>query len=265
MISLLTQNRRVFIDVRNRQNNEQLIHSIEDEQERNAFAQGLLDILNTYPQNVYSEYDATKEVLKRFACLCGITFPTQPGWFCPIMGNYGALLSLTLCDGNNQWYTFMACDNYLSAELCVPTKKHIIRLFGAKERGKTPTMKIVFSELLHKYSTHSIVFESTASYDVKGLFFIGDAKVGVDGQGDPNGRQLESIEEFVSIGCDIILVSSRTSGMTVDAVNRFKEIYLIDEESRDVRNRNNQYECAIANKAQADKLVKMVEQFATQI
>lgn len=263
MISLLAHNRRVFIDVRNRQNNEPLISSITDEQERETFALGLTNILDHYPHAIHENIAQTKEVLKQFAYLCGITFPTQPGWFCPVEGSAVKLMSLTLSDYNNQWYTFMASDYYMSVEKCEHTKKHIIRLQGGKETGKTPTMKIVFEKLQHKYSEHSAVLESTASYDVKGVFFIGNAKVGIDGQGDPNGRQLDSIEEFVSIGCDIILVSSRTFGMTVDAVDRFKGVYLIDEESRDIRYNPNEHE--IANTAQADKLVSMVEQFAAQI
>ena len=144
MISLLEYNRRVFIDVRNKQNNEPLIISITKEQERETFALGLANILDHYPLSVHNDISQAKEVLKQFAYLCGITFPTQPGWFCPVEGSTVELMSLTLCDYKNQWYTFMASDNFMSIEKNVHTPKNIIRLQGGKETGKTPTMKIVF-------------------------------------------------------------------------------------------------------------------------
>ena len=266
MISILTRNRRVFIDVRNRQNNNALIRSIENEQERRAFSKGLSDILDHYPANISNEIELSKEILKRFAILCGIQYPTQPGWYNSIIENYGTLWSLTLCDDKNLWYNFMACNEFLSAEQCLPTDKHIIGLYGRAESGKTPTVKKVFRMLQTEYPEHAVIFEPTTSYDAKGIFFVGNAKVGVEGQGDPNGRQVDrSIAEFVSIGCDIILVSSRNFGMTVDAIDRYRDIYTIDWVPRMIRNRFNIKECERANRTQATELMNMIEQIAAKL
>ncbi len=263
MISLLTQNRRVFIDVRNRQNNEQLIHSIEDEQERNTFAQGLEEVLVNYPRGVGQEEISVKEILKYFANICGVSVQTQPGWFYYIAGENGALWSLTLRADNDEWYTFMASDSFISVERCVPTEKHIIGLWGSAGTGKTPTMHKVFRLLQKNYSKYSVVFESDARYDVKGVFFIGNAKIGVEGQGDPNSRQQNSIAEFASIGCDIIITSSRTFGMTVDAIDRFGGMYKITWEERKYEYNENLHEAI--NQAQAEDLVQKAEQFAAAI
>ena len=227
MTNILTQNRRVFIDVRKGQNNDALIRSIENQDERRAFADGLSDILKNYPEDVSKEIELTKEILKRFAILCGIQYPMQPGWYNSIIENYSALWSLTLCDVNNQWYNYMASNEFLSAEQCIPTEKHIIGLYGRAESGKTPTMKKVFRMLQTKYPEHEIVFEPTTSYDAKGTFFVGNAKVGIEGQGDPNSRQEQSINDFVNLGCDVILVASRTRGMTVDSIRKNMKNYQV--------------------------------------
>lgn len=263
MISILSQNRRVFIDVRNRQNNDALIRLMENRQERMAFVDGLPEILDNYPKEVSKEIDLTKEILKRFAILCGISYPTQPGWYSSIIESYGALWSLTLCDKDNQWFNIMACDDFLSAEQCLPTEKHIIGLYGSAQTGKTPTIKKVFRELQKKYHEHAVVFEPTSSYDAKGIFFVGNAKVGIDGQGDPYGRQVDrSIAEFVSVGCDIILVSSRNFGMTVDAIDRYQGVHEINWAKRLTGNRHNAKECERINRAQAEQLISTIEQIA---
>ena len=265
MLSLLEHNRRVFIDVHDMNNNGPLIRSIQNEQERRTFSLGLAKLLADFPQHVYEDINLTKEILTRFAILCGVECPAQPGWFYSITGNDGALWTLTLRDRNNEWYTFMASDDFLSVERCVPTGKHIIGLYGSAYTGKTPTMKKVFRALQKKYPEHAAVIESATRYDAKGIFFIGNAKVGIEGQGDPNSRLLYSIPEYVSVGCDIILVACHNFGMTVDAIDRFENKYQIDWRLKTTCNRSNAKACERANREQADQLVKEIEQIAANI
>ncbi len=265
MLSLLEHNRRVFIDVHDMNNNGPLIRSIQNEQERRIFSLGLAKLLSDFPQHVYEDITLTKDILTRFATLCGVADSTQPGWFYSITGDDGALWTLTLRNGDRDWYTFMASDDFLSAEQCLPTEKHIIGLYGSGYTGKTPTMKKVFRTLQTKYPKHAVVIESATRYDAKGIFFIGNAKVGIEGQGDPNSRQQVSIPEFVSIGCDVILVACHNFGMTVDIIDRFEDKYKIDWRARMTCNRSNVKACERANRVQADQLVKDIEQFAANI
>lgn len=260
---LLSNRRRVFFDIRKPENNVRLIGLIDNEYKRKTFTNGLEKILANYPKSVGQEEVRVKEILKYFANICGVSTQTQPGWFYYIAGDDGAIWSLTLRTESEEWYTFMASDSFISVERCLPTEKHIIGLWGSAGTGKTPTMHKVFRLLQKNYSKHSVVLESDARYDVKGLFFIGNAKIGVEGQGDPNSRQQNSIAEFVSIGCDIIIISSRTLGMTVDAIDRFGGMYKIAWEEKKYEYNENLHEAI--NQAQAEDLVQKIEQFAAAI
>ena len=76
---------------------------------------------------------------------------------------------------------------------------------------------------------------------------------------------LYSIPEYVSVGCDIILVACHNFGMTVDAIDRFENKYQIDWRLKTTCNRSNAKACERANREQADQLVKEIEQIAANI
>lgn len=262
MVNLLTTYQRVFIDVRKPNEYGQLIDSIQNEQERSRFACGLSTILANYPESVFAEKEKVRFLLNHLASVSGIGEQSTPGWFTDIKGSDDSLSMLSVRQ-DNKWYDFMACDEYIMLEHRKPSAKHIIGLYGRAGSGKTPTSHKVFKMLKEHYPDHAILFEDEDSedrYDVKGLFYIGNAKVGFDSQGDPTGRQMDSLDSFVNMGCDIIMVSSRTDGRTVNAIQRFERSHIIHWEPRAIRDDENEHEKV--NTKQAKDLFRLIKQYA---
>lgn len=260
MISILAHTRRVFVDLRESRGYEQWINSISDEQDKKRFAYGLATILANYPENVNAEKEKVHMLLSRLASLSGVLPSAQPGWFTDVKGRDNTSSMLSICHDNN-WYNFLACDEYMMLEQRRPSTKHIIGLYGRAESGKTPTARLVFKMLKENYPEHAIMFEDEDKYDVKGLFYIGNAKVGFDSQGDPTGRQMDSLNDFVKMDCDVIMISSRTDGRTVNAIEKFERNHIIDWQARQIRDNKDEHE--LVNIQQAEELFRLINQYAT--
>jgi hypothetical protein len=104
-------------------------------------------------------------------------------------------------------------------------KKTIFANWGHAKQGKSGTVKKIAQIILAKYpnaETYPLIIDY--SFDIKIVITIGDIKIGIESQGDPNSRLPASLKEFKSISCDIIICSTRTSGATVLAVEKLKEI-----------------------------------------
>ena len=106
------------------------------------------------------------------------------------------------------------------------TRKHVIAVYGGKKTGKSRTIKQVFQILKQRYNEHVEYFENED--DVTAVFRIQGKIVGIESQGDANSRQMQSMAEFATMGCDVILVASRSRGITVDAIEALQPDYLID-------------------------------------
>lgn len=262
MINPLATYQRMFIDVREPNEYGLLIESIQNEQERICFVRGLADVIANYPENVYAEKEKVHMLLSHLASITGILPSAQPGWYADIKGRDNTSSMLSVCQ-DNKWYNFMASDEYMMLEQRRPTTKHIIGLYGRAESGKTPTARLVFRMLKENYPEHAIIFEDEDKYDVKGLFYVGNAKVGFDSQGDPTGRQMDSLNDFVKMGCDIIMISSRTDGRTVNAIQKFERTHIIHWEPRDIRDNKKEHESANIN--QAEELFRLINQYAATI
>ena len=106
-------------------------------------------------------------------------------------------------------------------------RKTIIVNDNAGGHGKTQSIKAIYEEFLKCYPsmTPKNPIEDGSkneSWDTKAIFTIevnGElVKIGLESQGDPKSRQLESLTDFVKDNCDIIIGASRTRGETVHNV-----------------------------------------------
>ena len=140
-------------------------------------------------------------------------------------------------------------------------QKHVIAVYGAKEMGKSGSIKMAFQILKEKYPKKAEILIN--GYDIKALFCIHGKMVGVESQGDPHSRQMDSVAEFAKMGCAIILVASRTRGMTTKSIGKLKPEYKIDWIWKgNYFDPDHQEE---TNRQLAEKLVEMVEKYAQEM
>lgn len=101
----------------------------------------------------------------------------------------------------------------------------IIANSGFANSGKSTSIRYVFEILSNRY--HGTVLDPITGYkpdqDVKAIIEIPQSdghmvKVGIESQGDPGSRQMDSINYFINKDCEIILVACRIKGTTKDAV-----------------------------------------------
>ena len=104
--------------------------------------------------------------------------------------------------------------------------KTIIAVRGVANQGKSTTIKISYSLLKELYPTANIK-EMCVGVDITVVITVGRVKIGIESQGDPNSRLFQSLEDFVKIGCKVILCATRSRGATVEAVNSLASIFLV--------------------------------------
>lgn len=98
-------------------------------------------------------------------------------------------------------------------------KKIAIINSGGASRGKSTTIRAVYSALRYKYEA---IDTPLPDGDIKGVIQVEGVKIGIESQGDPNSRQVKSIDEFVAQGCDIIIAACRTRGETINRVRQLR-------------------------------------------
>jgi hypothetical protein len=104
--------------------------------------------------------------------------------------------------------------------------KKVIALKGISNVGKSQTIKKVYELLLKIYPSAKIE-KKFIGVDITVVLSIGEIKIGIESQGDPNSRLRNSLAYFVEINCQIIICATRTYGQTVDAVNKLEGSYEI--------------------------------------
>ena len=104
--------------------------------------------------------------------------------------------------------------------------KNIIALSGRANTGKTSTIKAIYLLIKRNYP-NATTEEIVLAVDIKIVITIGNIKIGIESQGDPNSRLIASLTYFVKIDCDIILCATRTRGATVNAVTNLQNKYQI--------------------------------------
>jgi len=99
-------------------------------------------------------------------------------------------------------------------------KKTIIANWGQADKGKSATIKLIAEKIIKNYP-NAILSPLNIEYssDIKVIITLGNIKIGIESQGDPNSRLFSSLKEFSQVNCDLIICSTRTTGATVNAVN----------------------------------------------
>lgn len=85
---------------------------------------------------------------------------------------------------------------------------------GKAECGKSSSIKEVFNKLIAIYPQNILIEDG----DIKATITIRNVLVGIESQGDPNSRMMQSMNDFVSMGCQIIVTARRTSGETYSKI-----------------------------------------------
>lgn len=101
--------------------------------------------------------------------------------------------------------------------------KIIIANSGFAYTGKSTSIRYVFELLSSRYHVIEPINGYNPKVDVKAIIEIPQSdghmvKVGIESQGDPGSRQVDSINYFINKGCEIILVACRVKGATKDKV-----------------------------------------------
>ena len=101
--------------------------------------------------------------------------------------------------------------------------KIVIANSGFAHTGKSTSIRYVFELLSSRYRVIEPINGYNPKVDVKAIIEIPQSdghmvKVGIESQGDPGSRQMESIDYFVKEKCEIILVACRVNGATKDKV-----------------------------------------------
>lgn len=77
-------------------------------------------------------------------------------------------------------------------------------------------------------NTLTVLISSKNHVDILATIRIGDILVGIESQGDPNSRMVDSLTQLREKGCDIIICACRTSGATLDRVKSLHTEYGYD-------------------------------------
>jgi len=110
--------------------------------------------------------------------------------------------------------------------------KTIIAIHGKENEGKSEIIKNVCKLIMETYPK-AIASKSPINYngDILVAIKIGNIKIGLESQGDPNSRMIynETIKKLADNknknigGCDIIICATRTSGKTVKTVDKIAD------------------------------------------
>lgn len=144
--------------------------------------------------------------------------------------------------------------------------KKIIALYGAGNRGKSTTLKMVYKSLRASFELmpekdvqsdkHGKFFLEESS-DVRAIFIVNGTRVGLESQGDPNRRLEESLPFFKKNGCDVIACTSRSRGMTVEWIRKLEPEYEVEWIKKTVAdNESAEVSC---NKRDADKIMRIIK------
>ena len=101
--------------------------------------------------------------------------------------------------------------------------KIVIANSGFAYTGKSTSIRYVFELLSSRYHVIEPINGYNPNEDIKAIIEIPQSdghmvKVGIESQGDPSSRQMDSINYFINKDCEIILVACRIKGTTKDAV-----------------------------------------------
>lgn len=101
-------------------------------------------------------------------------------------------------------------------------------LKGVANVGKSQTIKKAYELIIEKYpNTETEEVSNYPNIEIRAIITINDIKIGIESQGDPNGRLINSLSLFTKKKCQIIICATRTRGATVNAVKNLQPGYTI--------------------------------------
>lgn len=126
---------------------------------------------------------------------------------------------------------------------------------GKAECGKSSSIKEVFNKLITIYPYNILIKDG----DIKATITIGNVLVGIESQGDPNSRMMQSMNDFVSMGCQIIVAACRTSGETCNKIIELNQVsgYDIIWATNDKTAISQQHQ-DILNKKYAERVIDLI-------
>lgn len=113
--------------------------------------------------------------------------------------------------------------------------KSLFALRGKSNIGKSQTIRTVVELLTAKHPDAAIEHKLTTKANVRVVLTLNNVKIGIESDGRPNGRLVkESLDLFVSVGCDVIVCATRTSGATADAVNTLQgfDVHWLEQQEK---------------------------------
>ena len=130
----------------------------------------------------------------------------------------------------------------------------IIALKGRRKIGKTQTIRTVDELLRAKYPDATVEHERRTKVELRVVLNVSGVKIGIESQ---CSRLInESLKLFVTLGCEIIICATRTSGGTFTAVNALPghEVVWLEQHAQSAP-----FEQVLSNLATARHIVEETE------
>ena len=130
----------------------------------------------------------------------------------------------------------------------------IIALKGRGKIGKTQTIRTVDELLRAKYPDATVEHEHRTRVELRVVLTVNGVKIGIESQSNPKIK--DSLNLFATLGCQIIICATRTSGETCKAVNALSgyEIVWLEQRAQSAP-----FEQVLSNLAMARHIVEATE------
>lgn len=128
--------------------------------------------------------------------------------------------------------------------------KKVFALKGRRNIGKSQTIRTVDELLRAKYPGISVEHEHRTRAELRVVLSLNGVKIGVE------SSTKAGLDLFASLGCDVIICPTRTTGQTVNAVNALPGYEVIWLEQRP---QSMPFEQVLSNLAMARHIVEETE------
>ena len=132
--------------------------------------------------------------------------------------------------------------------------KKLFALKGRRNVGKSQTIRTVDELLRAKYPCARVEHEHRTRGELRAVLSIDGVKIGVES----GARIQSSFDLFVSLGCDVIICPTRTTGQTINTVNALPGYEMVWLEQRP---QSAPFEQVLSNLAMARHIVEETEKF----
>lgn len=128
--------------------------------------------------------------------------------------------------------------------------KKVFALKGRRNIGKSQTIRTVDELLRVKYPSASVEHEHRTRAELRVVLSLNGVKIGVE------SSTKAGLDLFASLGCDVIICPTRTTGQTINAVNALPGYEVIWLEQRP---QSMPFEQVLSNLAMARHIVEETE------